>query len=398
MESLAVYIHWPFCVSKCPYCDFNSHVRDHIDVNAWTAAYQKNIQYFFHRLGASPPMPITSIFFGGGTPSLMPPFLVAEILEMLRHYGHFDPRIEITLEANPGSVDLKNIEILRSHGINRLSLGVQSLQGETLKKLGRQHDVKQAKEAIACAQTHFDTYSLDFIYTHPWHTLSQWQEEMTEILAFNAPHLSLYQLTIEPQTPFYLQHQKGILSLPENDVAALFYETTTQRLEAYGLTAYEISNYAQPGQQCRHNRTYWTYGDYIGIGPGAHGRITENGQKILLRQHRSPELWLQSVQEQGHGLTHNTPLRREEILQEKVLMGLRLKEGLELSGLNNIVPQPFWDYVGQEKRALLESHRYVYPNEALLQLTPQGRLRLDGILRYLFEDRIDRRNVRANAR
>ncbi|MEN9682537.1 MAG: hypothetical protein RLZZ427_288 [Pseudomonadota bacterium] len=319
----ALYIHWPFCLAKCPYCDFNSHVRDRVDHDQWQAGLLADMRREAALTGGEP---LDSIFFGGGTPSLMPPALVARLLEEAERLWGFAPGIEITLEGNPSSVEAANYAALAAAGINRVSLGLQALDDETLRFLGRLHDAAEGLAALDVAQRHFARVSFDLIYARPGQTPAQWQAELDRALGFGTGHLSLYQLTIEPGTKFAtMVRQQQFVPLDDDAAADLF--TLTQELTAAaGLPRYEVSNHARIGEESRHNLTYWRYHDYCGIGPGAHGR---RGGVATVR-HRKPENWLAAIDATGHGIAEERQLGRHEQAAEAMLMGLRLREGVDL--------------------------------------------------------------------
>ncbi|MEY4850522.1 MAG: hypothetical protein RLZZ331_1526 [Pseudomonadota bacterium] len=319
---VALYVHWPFCVTKCPYCDFNSHVRETVDQAAWQAALLADLAFEAARL---PGRRLASIFFGGGTPSLMPPATVAAIIDAACQHWTPEPDLEITLEANPSSVEAGRFVGFASAGVNRLSLGVQALDDADLKLLGRPHDVAAALAALDVAQATFNRVSFDLIYDRPGMTRESWQAELTRALGFGTTHLSLYQLTIEPGTRFAALHARGQLVMPDEDTSADLFAMTQAITAAAGVPAYEISNHAAPGLESRHNLTYWRYGDYAGIGPGAHGR--REGVATLRR--KKPEHWLAGVNESGHGMESETSLTVAERTTEALVMGLRLAEGLD---------------------------------------------------------------------
>ena len=319
---VALYVHWPFCVTKCPYCDFNSHVRETVDQAAWQAALLADLAFEAARL---PGRRLASIFFGGGTPSLMPPATVAAIIDAACRHWTSEPDLEITLEANPSSVEAGRFAGFASAGVNRLSLGVQALDDAALKLLGRPHDVAAALAALDVAQATFGRVSFDLIYDRPGMTRESWQAELSRALGFGTTHLSLYQLTIEPGTRFAALHARGQLVMPDDDTSADLFAMTQAITAAAGVPAYEISNHAAPGMQSRHNLTYWRYGDYAGIGPGAHGR--REGVATLRR--KKPEPWLAGVNESGHGMESETSLTVAERTTEALVMGLRLAEGLD---------------------------------------------------------------------
>src|SRR5579864_8766022 len=313
---LAVYIHWPFCRSKCPYCDFNSHVRERIDTRGWTEALLADLD---RQAELATEHEVVSIFFGGGTPSLMPPETAAALIERVKRHWKTTRNLEITLEANPNSAEAERFAGFAEAGVNRLSLGVQSLDPEALKFLGRGHDRAEAIAAIGLARANFARYSFDLIYARPGQTSAAWRGELDEALALAGEHLSLYQLTIEPGTAFHTRARLGEFAIPDEEDAAALFEMTQDRLAAHGLPAYEISNHARPGAESRHNLAYWRYEDYLGIGPGAHGRITRNGVKYATRQRRLPEAWLKQPE-----FEEMTAIPRESAVEEMVMMGLRL--------------------------------------------------------------------------
>ncbi len=322
----ALYIHWPFCLAKCPYCDFNSHVRSAVDHAQWQQALLADLAWDHAR---SADGPLQSIFFGGGTPSLMPPALVAALIERADQLWGLADGVEITLEANPSSVEASRFAALAAAGVNRVSLGIQSLDDTALKDLGRLHDAAEAMAAIGVAQRHFARVNLDFIYARPGQSLGAWEEELNAALSFGSDHLSLYQLTIEPGTRYETLARQGKLHLPRDDDAASMFEMTRAITAAAGLPAYEVSNHARPGQESRHNLAYWRYRDYLGVGPGAHGR---RGTAATQR-HKKPENWLAAVNRNGHGCQSETPLPPAERAMEALLMGLRLAEGVDLADI-----------------------------------------------------------------
>jgi len=323
-----VYVHWPFCAAKCPYCDFNSHVhRGPFDEAAYVADYEREIAYFAKQ---APGRVVQSIFFGGGTPSLMDPRSVEGILNAIARHWEIDPKAEITLEANPTSVEADRFRGYRSAGVNRVSLGVQSLREGPLAELGRKHTVDEAIAAVRLAQSIFPRSSFDLIYSRPRQTLDDWQDELTEALWLaEAGHLSLYQLTIEQGTRYYDLFRAGKLQMPNEDLSADFYELTQEMTVKAGLPAYEISNHARPGQESRHNLIYWRYGEYAGIGPGAHGRLLINNQRHATATEKMPFDWQKRVQARGHGLVTDDILTWEEEGDELLVMGLRLREGID---------------------------------------------------------------------
>jgi oxygen-independent coproporphyrinogen-3 oxidase len=322
-DPLALYVHWPFCVSKCPYCDFNSHVRESVDQERWRDALLADLA---HEAAMLPGRRLASIFFGGGTPSLMPPATVAAVLDAAERAWGFAPGIEITLEANPSSVEAARFADLAAAGVNRVSLGLQALDNKTLAFLGRAHDVTEGLAALDTAQRVFDRVSFDLIYARPDQGLADWHAELARALSFGTEHLSLYQLTIEPGTRFQTEALAGRLVLPDDDRAADLFELTRALTVSAGMPAYEISNHARPGAESRHNLTYWRYRDYAGIGPGAHGRRTG----VATQRRRKPENWIEAVARNGHGIEQEEPLTPRERAVEATLMGLRLAEGIDL--------------------------------------------------------------------
>jgi len=327
-----VYVHWPFCASKCPYCDFNSHVRaDGIDEARFLAAFLRELQ---HWTALAPGRTVTSIFFGGGTPSLMSAATVGAVLDAIDRLWVVEPGAEITLEANPSSVEAARFGGYRAAGVNRVSLGVQSLDDTQLRALGRLHTAEEARAAIDVARSTFERFSFDLIYARPGQSIDAWRAELGQALGLAGKHLSLYQLTIEQGTPFAALHARGKLIVPDGDAASAFYEVTQAMTERAGLPAYEISNHAAPGEESRHNLTYWRYGEYAGIGPGAHGRVLIEGARRATSTERNPERWAALVEAGEHGIVEDVALDRAEEADEALLMGLRLTEGIDLSRLS----------------------------------------------------------------
>jgi oxygen-independent coproporphyrinogen-3 oxidase len=358
-----VYIHWPFCLSKCPYCDFNSHVRHvAIDETRYVAAFAAEIAATAAR---APGRTVSTIFFGGGTPSLMQPQTVAAILDAVARHWVLAPDVEITLEANPTSVEATRFRGYRAAGVNRVSLGVQSLDDAVLKQLGRLHTVREALDAVAVARGIFERYSFDLIYARPGQTVAAWRAELARAIAEAAEHLSLYQLTIEPETPFAALHAGGKLVLPDDDLGRDLYDLTLDHCASAGLPAYEVSNHARPGAECRHNLVYWRYGEYAGIGPGAHGRLVVDGARRATATEKRPEAWLMRVEALGHGLTTDDPLSRDEQADEFLLMGLRLTEGIDPGRYAALAGRP----LDTQRIASLVGHGFV-------ETTPDGRLRV----------------------
>lgn len=325
--AFGLYVHWPFCKAKCPYCDFNSHVRhEAVDVLSFSSALVREMQWFAERTKGRK---LTSVFFGGGTPSLMPPAAVAEVLEGAERLWPFADNCEITLEANPTSIEAANFRGYRAAGVNRVSVGVQALDAADLAALGRQHTPEEALAAFRLAAKIFPRASFDMIYARPGQTVDQWAEELRCALGEQQGHMSLYQLTIEPGTRYFDLHAKGALVVPEEDDAAALYEVTQELTEAAGLHAYEVSNHAADGHQSRHNLLYWRYGEYAGVGPGAHGRIADGVNRMATAAEKHPESWRSLVASQGHGLTEQSLVTPAEQAREYLLMGLRIAEGIE---------------------------------------------------------------------
>ncbi len=378
--TLAVYIHWPFCVSKCPYCDFNSHVGDTMDQTRWRDAYQRELEYYAALL---PNRRITSIFFGGGTPSLMEPRTVASVLQDIHRLWRVDHDAEITLEANPSSAEADKFADFRAAGVNRLSLGVQSLNAEALKFLGRAHNADEAQRAIELAAQIFPRFSFDLIYAYEGQTPEQWRQELRTALALAGGHLSLYQLTIEPHTIFHTRARRGETLTTTDDYAATMFEATQEVMENAGLPAYEISNHARAGQESRHNLTYWHYEDYFGIGPGAHGRHRDHKNRHALENHRAPEIWLQQVLSQGHGIKTDETLDTETAMREALMMGLRLTKGIDLENWRKKFPTPLPHLLPADRLARLEQEGLVAQNDKALYATRTGLQRLNAVLEYL---------------
>jgi oxygen-independent coproporphyrinogen-3 oxidase len=358
-----VYIHWPFCLSKCPYCDFNSHVRQAgIDQPRYVQAFTAEIAATAAR---APGRTVSTIFFGGGTPSLMEPRTVGAILEAIGRHWTIAPDVEITLEANPTSVEASRFRGFRAAGVNRVSLGVQSLDDGVLKQLGRLHTAREALDAVAVAREIFPRFSFDLIYARPGQTVATWRAELGQALAEAGEHLSLYQLTIEPDTPFAALHAGGKLKLPDDDLGRDLYDLTLDQCAAAGLPAYEVSNHARHGAECRHNLVYWRYGEYAGIGPGAHGRLVVDGTRRATATEKRPEGWLMRVESVGHGVSVDDALSRDEQADEFLLMGLRLAEGIDPRRYAAMAGRP----LDLERIAALTGHGFV-------ETTADGRLRV----------------------
>ena len=373
---LALYVHWPFCVSKCPYCDFNSHVRESVDQAAWRAALLKDLA---HEAMALPGRTLTSIFFGGGTPSLMPPETVAALIDAAGRHWAISKDIEITLEANPSSVEAARFGDLGRAGINRVSLGIQSFDDEALRWLGRAHDVDEGLTALDTAQRAFGRVSFDLIYARPGQTPAAWDAELARALSFGTEHLSLYQLTIEPGTQFAARLAKGELATLDPDLCADLFEQTRANMAAAGLPAYEISNHARPGAESRHNLTYWRYGTYAGVGPGAHGR---RGGMATVRR-KKPENWLARVEANGHGIEQEEALSPQARAQEALLMGLRLNEGVDIAEIAAMSGVPAEDLLDARAVQRLADQRLLAHANGRLRITEAGMLLLDAILREI---------------
>ena len=425
--TLAVYIHWPFCVSKCPYCDFNSHVGDTQNQQVWRGAYRRELEHYAALL---PDRRVTSVFFGGGTPSLMEAQTVEAVLNDIARLWRLDEQVEITLEANPSSAEAGKFADFRQAGINRLSLGVQSLEEEALKFLKRAHGVQEARDAIALAARYFPRFSFDLIYARQGQTPEAWRRELREALTLAGDHLSLYQLTIEPHTQFDTRARKGESLTAPDDHAIEMFETTQEIMELVGMPAYEISNHARKGQESRHNLTYWHYQDYIGIGPGAHGRFriqgyntnhtmnsltgvvgirakrrggglcrrTANELNVIPKRvnslaawydggatenHTAPAIWLQEAERQGHGIKNRENLSPDTAMREAVMMGLRLSEGIDLADWAKKFPTPLTQFLPKDRLIRLQKEGYIAVEEKTLRATRTGRQRLNAILGYL---------------
>ena len=372
---LALYVHWPFCVSKCPYCDFNSHVRAEVDQAAWREALLADLAYEARETAGQR---LGSIFFGGGTPSLMPPETVAAIITAAERAWGFEPGIEITLEANPSSVEAARFAEIAAAGVNRVSLGLQALDEQALVFLGRAHDVSEGLAALDKAQAAFSRVSFDLIYARPGQSLAAWEAELARAIAFGTEHLSLYQLTIEPGTRFATEAAAGRLTIPDADTAADLFEATRAQTAAAGLPAYEVSNHARAGAESRHNLSYWRYSGYVGIGPGAHGRRNA----LATTRHRKPENWIAAIARNGHGAQAEEALSARDRATEALVMGLRLDEGIDVAALKHrgidlaiILDQPAIDRLAGAGLIARSADR--------LRLTESGMPVLDAILREI---------------
>ncbi len=424
-ECLSIYVHWPFCLSKCPYCDFNSHVREQVNHDIWLKSYQRELEFFQDIIRHKY---IKSIFFGGGTPSLMQPFVVEGIIQKIAELAEIDHQTEITLETNPTSFEASKFQDFRLAGINRVSIGVQSLVEKDLKILGRQHDVQQAIKTIEIAATLFAKISFDLIYARTNQTLIDWQNELTRAMQLTAGHISLYQLVIEKGTVFYRLFNNGTLTIPPSDIAADMYEWTNFYLKSKGYNRYEISNYALPDHECKHNLAYWQYDNYLGIGPGAHSRITIGNNRFLseltaskelegneggntIARHREdlnlnsfsqlprvefppkyndadsnlysimmwhkPEKWLQTVQSLGRGIQHSNQLTRQEISEEMLMMGLRLERGINIDVLQKRIGKQLFEILDISKLSYYKKLGLInwdlnLGNENYIKLTNKG--------------------------
>jgi oxygen-independent coproporphyrinogen-3 oxidase len=375
-----IYVHWPFCLSKCPYCDFNSHVRESVDHARWRAALLAELDHYAER---APGRTVTSIFFGGGTPSLMEPATAAAVIDRVAERWTVASDVEITLEANPSSVEAGRFADLAAAGVNRVSLGVQALDDAALAFLGRRHNASEAMEALQVAKRHFDRTSFDLIYARPGQTVADWQAELGRAIAEGTEHLSVYQLTIEDGTKFATLAQRGELTMPDEETQAALYEATQEILARFGLPAYEISNHARPGAESRHNLTYWRYGDYVGVGPGAHGRLTVDGQKWATRAHRAPEVWLDRVAEHGHGGHADVAIGPTERRDELLMMGLRLAEGVSRARLREELGGDVKDLVDERKLDRLIEAGFLALDGERLAATPTGLQRLNAVLSHL---------------
>ncbi len=380
-EPIALYVHWPFCAAKCPYCDFNSHVRERVDADRFGRALRRELGTEAARTGRRR---LASVFFGGGTPSLMPPDAVAALLADAGALFDAAPDLEVTLEANPTSVEAAGLRRFREAGVNRLSLGVQSLDDDALRFLGRHHSAAEAVAALEHARAIFPRLSFDLIYARPGQGEASWRAELRAALALAADHLSLYQLTVEPGTRFATEHARGAFVLPEGEEAASLYAATAEEAARFGLLPYEVSNYAVPGAESAHNLAYWRYGDYLGIGAGAHQRLSLGGDILASRRHRGPEAWLERVERLGHGRVEELALGPAERAREALLMGLRLDEGVDPARFAARTGTPLADAVEPAiLEACLEEGYLRWAPAGRLVATAEGRLRLDSLLAAL---------------
>ena len=380
LEPLGVYVHWPFCQSKCPYCDFNSHVREAVDQARWRAALLRELVELAVRV---PERRVESVFFGGGTPSLMPPETVAAVIQAIRGLWPTAPDLEITLEANPGSADAERFAGYREGGVNRVSLGVQALDDAALRFLGRRHSVAEALAAVDLARRTFPRFSFDLIYARPGQSDAAWERELAQALAEGPEHLSLYQLTIEENTAFHGAWRRGELQTLGDEPAADLFEATQERMARAGLPAYEISNHAKPGAACRHNLIYWRYQDYLGVGPGAHSRIMQDGRRLALRQHRAPEAWLETVEAKGHATRREQVIAGAERLSELLLCGLRLDEGIARAAFRRELGVAPEELLPADRLAQLAEEGLIVLDDTALRATEAGRRTLNALLAYL---------------
>jgi len=383
-EGFGLYVHWPFCLSKCPYCDFNSHVAERIDQNVWREALLRELAVTAARV---PDRLLTSIFFGGGTPSLMDPATTADIIDAARRHWRTANDLEITLEANPGTVDAESFKAIRAAGVDRLSMGVQALNENDLHFLGRRHNVDEARKAWRAAAKIFPRVSFDLIYARPHQSEDAWRRELTEALREVADHgithLSLYQLTMEQGTVMFDAHTRGEFTLPDEDASAELYDITQEICERAGYPAYEISNHANEGAACRHNLTYWRGGDYAGVGPGAHGRLTIDGVPRATRQIKAPALWLKRVAAEGHGTQEELSLTPEARAQELVMVGLRLAEGIDKQRFARLTGGSLDQVIAAGAVIALVGTGHLTNTPTRLTATPKGRLALNAVLREL---------------
>jgi len=373
-----VYVHWPFCAAKCPYCDFNSHVRHKpVDQARFAAAFQREMEQMRERTG---PRDVSSIFLGGGTPSLMEPATVGAVLDSVAKLWNLSPDAEITLEANPSSVEADRFRGYRAAGVNRVSLGVQALNDKDLRFLGRLHNVEEALYAIGLARDIFPRMSFDLIYARPDQTLESWADELKQAIGYAADHLSLYQLTIEEGTAFYGLHKAGKFVVPDPDHAADLYDVTQEVTASLGLPAYEVSNHARPGAESRHNLIYWRYGQYVGVGPGAHGRFVEDGTRNVTFTEKVPETWLELVEREGTGIVGGEVLTRDEEADEFLLMGLRLVEGIDLARYERLAGRG----LDQQRLTMLQEEGLIESiGNSRLRATPAGMVVLNALIAEL---------------
>jgi putative oxygen-independent coproporphyrinogen III oxidase len=372
-----LYVHWPFCLSKCPYCDFNSHIADEIDQVRWRRNLLAELDHFGSKTKGRM---LDSVFFGGGTPSLMRPGTVSALLNALGDYWQVSDAVEITLEANPNSVEAQKFADFRAAGVNRVSIGVQSLSDDALRFLGRGHSAREARQAISVAERSFDRFSFDLIYALPGQSMADWGGQLTDALAMAGNHLSLYQLTVEKGTPFYSDQRNGLFALPRDDLAADMYEKTAEITSKSGLPAYEVSNHAQRGSECRHNLIYWQGGDYVGIGPGAHGRLTLDGETVRTEQIPGPANWLPAVSKNGHATRISALVSKQEQCEELIMTGLRLTGGIEAARFEAQTGVALADIVNRNQVTALQQANLITWDETRLAATLAGMLRLNSLI------------------
>lgn len=383
---LSIYIHWPYCLSKCPYCDFNSHVSAKIDHELWLSSYIKELEFFNdYFIGR----PIHSIFFGGGTPSLMEPRVVNTLLDYISSKTRFDQNIEITMEANPTSRNEEKFLAFRNAGINRISIGIQSLIPEDLKFLGREHSVEGGLDAIEMARKIFPRYSIDLIYCRPNQTLESWKEELTKALKLADDHVSLYQLTIEKGTKFHSMYKQKAFTLPEDDLSNDLYFLTDKILAEYGFEKYEVSNYAKDNNYCKHNMCYWNYDDYLGIGPGAHSRLYKSHEKFYaFNTIYNPNQWLKTINENSNAIQKLELLKKSEVLSEIILMGLRLSSGIDQQKAINKLGNTIQNFIKPQTLSFLQNEDLIEYDEQKFSTTEKGFRLLDYITRTLINNLI----------
>ena len=367
--AISIYIHWPFCKSKCPYCDFNSHVTRDIDADLWLKAYIAEFQRYEYAFARKY---IRSIFFGGGTPSLMPPKIVAKLIEYISNIANIDSDTEITLEANPTSSDAKNFSSFAASGVNRLSIGVQAFDEKRLKFLGREHDLPEALATIELASKIFSRFSFDLIYATPDQNLHMWEAELKQAMNFAADHISLYQLTIEKGTQFFSAYMKGEFKMPDSDIADDLYEITAEILSSKEIYQYEISNYSKKGSESRHNMAYWEYQDYLGIGPGAHSRLSIDGDVQAFYMLYNPTNWLKTNLDGKSAIQNFEILKKEEVLTEILMMGLRLTKGIGYDNFQRLFGKNFQDLVRKDKLEFLVKNDLICYDEHNVKLTKTG--------------------------
>ena len=381
MTPLALYIHFPFCKSKCPYCDFNSHVLQTMGEDTWAQAICHQLTHS-HTLTQG--RPLASLFFGGGTPSLLAPATVNQVLTHVNHLWGISPHTEISLEANPTSVEVSHLEGYKAAGVNRLSMGIQSLDPAALSFLGRTHSRDEALHALKAAQKIFARYSFDLIYARPGQTLDQWKAELTQALDLTGGHLSLYQLTIEPGTVFAIRHARGEFQMPDEALADDLYEMTGTMAAQKEMYAYEVSNYAKAGHECQHNMIYWTYGDYIGVGPGAHGRLTlSDGTRMATEQAKAPQTWLEIVENGDPAPQVTRSIDCANSVFEIMMMGLRIRQGISKSRFQEVTGKPVSETLPLHKLSALIEEGLLEETPEALRPTAEGLKRVNGILDYL---------------